>query len=205
MGTENFIDVSDISRPYITIVSGLPRSGTSMMMNMLEAGGLQILTDGIRTADVSNPNGYFELERVRDLQRGDRDWIGEMDGRGMKVISTLLHFLPPEHQYRVLFMRRELREILSSQAEMLHRQGKPELGIGDADIAEIYQEHLESVEQWLEMQPNFEVLQVNYNDLLSAPLVQVDRVSQFLGGELERDVMLGVISPRLYRKRELPD
>src|SRR5512138_3362092 len=106
----------------VIIVSGLPRSGTSMMMKMLAEGGLPVLTDSIRTADEDNPNGYFELEVVKKLAEGQRAWLSDAGGKLVKVISALLEFLPPEYHYRVLFMERQIAEILASQQKMLARR-----------------------------------------------------------------------------------
>ena len=115
----------DLSKNAITVVSGLPRSGTSMMMRMLEAGGMPVMTDNIRTADDDNPRGYYEVERVKKLKDGDVAWVKEARGKAVKVISYLLEFLPSDQQYFVLFMRRNMQEVLASQQQMLIRRDKP--------------------------------------------------------------------------------
>ena len=109
------------AKEYVTVVSGLPRSGTSMMMKMLEAGGLPPLTDSLRVADDDNPKGYYEFERVKKMPEGDKSWVEDAQGKSVKVISALLEHLPPEYSYRVLFMQRKVEEILASQTQMLIR------------------------------------------------------------------------------------
>ena len=104
----------------IIVVSGLPRSGTSMMMGMLEAGGLELVVDGIRAADEDNPRGYYELERVKDLAKAeDKSWLITLQGKGVKVISLLLQHLPEAYNYKIIFMRRSIAEVLDSQSKML--------------------------------------------------------------------------------------
>ena len=110
----------------VIVVSGLPLLGTSMMMKMLIAGGLPALTDGLRVADENNPKGYFELEQVKQLPEGDTGWVQTARGKAVKVISYLLESLPGEVSYRVIFMQRDLDEVLLSQKRMLDRDGKPE-------------------------------------------------------------------------------
>src|SRR5437868_1127771 len=114
---------------FLTIVSGLPRSGTSMMMRMLEAGGMPVLTDKVRSADEDNPNGYFEFEAVKRTKQ-DASWLDDSGGRAVKMVYRLLYDLPVNRNYRVLFMRRNLKEVLASQREMLRRKDP------DADAAD---------------------------------------------------------------------
>lgn len=130
----------------VIVVSGLPRSGTSLMMRMLAAGGVPLLTDGQRTADEDNPYGYFEYEPVKALQR-DATWLPQARGKAIKIISQLLPTLPPDVPYRVLFMRRELREVLASQRQMLVRRGKPSDADSDAELAALFAAHLQQVQQ----------------------------------------------------------
>jgi hypothetical protein len=185
----------------IVVVSGLPRSGTSMMMRMLEAGGLPILTDEVRRADADNPEGYFEFERVKQLDKGDRDWLSEAQGKAVKVISALLEHLPPDHAYRVIFMHRHMEEILASQRKMLERRGGPASEANDARLAALFEKHLARVQAWLAAQPNMTVLDVDYNALLSDPLSQSQAISRFLDGILDTGRMVAVVNPALYRNR----
>jgi len=144
----------------IIIVSGLPRSGTSMMMRMLEAAGQEILTDNIRTANENNPNGYYEFQRVKGLKTGDYDWLIDARGKVVKVISALLEYLPNRYHYKVIFMRRDMGEVLSSQRQMLIRDGIADDKVSDSTLAELYGSHLQKIETWLGQQPNIETVSV---------------------------------------------
>ena len=186
---------------WVTVVSGLPRSGTSMMMKMLEAGGLSAVTDGLREADTDNPRGYYELERVKRLRDGDVTWVAEAHGHAVKVISELLRYLPADHDYRVIFMRRDLDEVLASQRRMLAHRGVEPDDEADVRLAGLYDRHLAEVAAWLSRQSNMRVLDVYYNDLLARPRDSADRVARFLGGRLRVDRMAAVIDPSLYRQR----
>ncbi|RME45950.1 MAG: sulfotransferase family protein [Caldilineae bacterium] len=185
----------------ITIVSGLPRSGTSMMMKMLEAGGIPPLTDKIRTPDEDNPKGYYEFERVKKLDKGDTAWLPEARGKAVKVISALLKHLPDGYTYRVLFMRRKLEEVLASQKQMLIRRGEPTDRVSDEELAAMFRKHLHHIEAWARERPNVHWLDVNYNDLLANPRPEIARINRFLGGGLDEQKMAGVVDPTLYRQR----
>ena len=189
-----------MNRDFITIVSGLPRSGTSLMMQMLAAGGIPPLTDHLRVADESNPRGYFEFDAVKRL-RSDHSWLDLARGHAVKIIHLLLRELPTDRglQYRVIFMRRPLGEVLASQRAMLERQGKP--AADDALLAKVFGSQLEQVEQWLATAPGFSVLQVEHHALFESAQSTAERVSEFLGGQLDVAAMLGVIEPALYRQR----
>jgi hypothetical protein len=186
---------------YITIVSGLPRSGTSMMMKMLEAGGLPSLTDDIRKADDDNPKGYYEFERVKKMPDGDTAWIEEAHGKTVKVISALLEHLPPDVSYRVLFMQRNMDEILASQKKMLVRSGKPTDKVSDDQLTDLYAKHLAKIKLWLSKQPNFYVLYLDYNAILDKPMDYIDTINDFLDNSLNAGKMAEVIDPNLYRHR----
>ncbi|NLG71714.1 MAG: sulfotransferase domain-containing protein [Chloroflexi bacterium] len=185
----------------IILVSGLPRSGTSMMMRMLEAGGKPVVTDNIRTADESNLKGYYEFERVKKLREGDTQWLKDARGKAVKVVSAHLEYLPADYRYRVIFMRRHMPEILASQRKMLKSRDEPDDQVSDEKLAELFQKHLVQVENWLSLQPNFEVIYVSYNDVLENPEVNIQRINEFLGGKMDTEKMLGVIEKNLYRNR----
>jgi hypothetical protein len=189
-----------MDRDTITIVSGLPRSGTSMMMKMLEAGGIPVLTDQIRTADEDNPEGYYEFERVRQIEE-DKAWLQDAQGKVVKMIAALLKHLPPEYGYQVIFMRRNIEEVLASQREMLIRRGEPTDRVSDERMAELFGKHVTQVEVWLAGQPNFEILYIDYGDVLAEPLKQAKRVSRFLDYALDVEKMAKVVDPALYRQR----
>jgi hypothetical protein len=190
------------SAPYIIVVSGLPRSGTSMMVQMLKAGGIEPLTDELRAADESNPKGYYELERVKKLKEGDTEWVGSAVGKSVKVISALLDGLPPAYQYRIIFMQRNVDEILASQKQMLIKRGEPTDKVTDAQLADIFQKHLKKTADWLAIQPNMKVVYVNYNEMLKDPLPSLKRVNQFLDSKLNLDEMAAVVDKNLYRQRK---
>ena len=187
---------------FVIVISGLPRSGTSMMMKMLEAGGIPPLTDKIRTADEDNPKGYYEFERVKKMPDGDTAWVGDAQGKAVKVIAALLEYLPKDYTYKVLFMRRSMDEILASQKQMLIRSDKPTDEISDEKLAELYRKHLAKVESWMSQQSNLKVLDVDYNDLMQNPDPYPERIQQFLGIEMETKEMSGAVDPALYRQRK---
>ncbi len=186
----------------VVIVSGLPRSGTSMMMKMLEVGGLAVLTDEIREPDPDNPKGYYEFERVKQLDKGDKEWVVEARGKVVKVISALLKHLPDDYQYKVIFMRRAIEETLRSQKKMMVRRGTDSDKVNDAQMAALFQAHLKQVEAWLAKQPNVDVLYISYNEMLTDPTEQAEAVNEFLHGTLDIEKMVGVVDPKLYRNRQ---
>jgi hypothetical protein len=185
----------------ITIVSGLPRSGTSMMMRMLTAGGVEALTDNLRAADEDNPRGYLEFEKVKALEH-ESGWLKDAAGKAVKIISALLKHLPLDYSYKIIFMRRKMGEVLSSQKQMLVRGGGTADGIGDERLAETFRRHLNDVESWLASQPNIEVIYVDYNELLGDPAPAVQTINHFLGGGLDTQAMTTVIDKTLYRQRD---
>ena len=184
----------------IIIVSGLPRPGTSMMMSMLVAGGIPAMTDAIRTADEDNPRGYFELEKVKELAK-DTTWLAEAGGHAVKIISALLKHLPGDYHYKVIFMRRAMREVLASQRQMLRRRGEPTDTVSDERMAEMFRKHLVEVESWLAKQPNIEVIYTNYNAMLDAPAAPIQTINTFLGGKLDIAAMSAVVDKTLHRQR----
>lgn len=187
---------------FITVVSGLPRSGTSMMMKMLEAGGIPPITDELREADEDNPKGYYEFERVKQMDQGDTTWVAGARGKVVKVISALLKHLPPGEQYRVVFVRRNMPEILASQRKMLIRRGEDPDKMDDAQMAMLFEKHLKQVDEWLKAQPNFRVLYVHYTDVLTDPRPQIAKINEFLGNNLNTAAMAETVDPQLYRNRQ---
>jgi hypothetical protein len=189
------------SQPIVTVVSGLPRSGTSMMMKMLEAGGIPPLTDELREADKDNPRGYYEFERVKKLDEGDTAWVEEAQGKAVKVISALLKYLPQGYTYKVIFMRRKMEEILASQKQMLIRRGETTDATSDEELKELFAKHLAQVQTWADEQPNVDVLYISYNEAMENPIEQVERVNHFLGKTLNVENMVAVVDRVLYRQR----
>jgi len=189
-----------MTQDTITIVSGLPRSGTSMTMKMLDAGGMIILTDNLRSADEDNPKGYFEFELVKQLE-SNQSWLNDARGKAVKIISQLLKSLPKEYTYKIIFMRRNMDEILASQRQMLIRRGEPTDNVNDEKMAKIFQMHLMQVEGWLQKQPNMQVLYIQYNDVLNNPIVNIKKINQFLGGRLDEVSMANVVDKSLHRQQ----
>lgn len=185
---------------YITIVSGLPRSGTSMLMKMLAAGGLPPLTDGIREADADNPGGYYEFEKVKRLER-DATWLESAQGKAVKVISQLLDQLPLHKSYKIVFTLRKMDEILASQRAMLARRGQPCDRVSDAEMAAAFGRHLSAVQQWLAEHPQMKVLYVDYATVLRDPPATSHEIKAFLALPLDVRQMASVVDQGLYRQR----
>lgn len=189
-----------MNQDFVTIVSGLPRSGTSMMMKILDSGGMELVVDGIRKADDDNPKGYYEFERVKKLKE-DKAWVKDAVGKGVKVISALLPELPSEYKYKIIFMRRRMEEILASQKKMLIRRGEPTDTVPDEIMAKEFEKHLQKIEKWLAEQPNMEVLYVTYHEVVNDPESHIKKVNEFLGNILDEDKMMEAVDSKLYRNR----
>jgi hypothetical protein len=197
----NLLNKRKYGEPVI-LVSGLPRSGTSMMMKMLTAGGLTIVTDEIRTADEDNPKGYFELERVKDLDKSDdKSWLDDCRGKVVKIISFLLKDLPDSHQYKVLFMRRNLEEVMASQNKMLVRRGEATDEAKDDKMIAAYKNHLRKIEFLMGERPNFDYIDINHRDVVENPVEQAQRVCDFLGSDMDVNEMAAAVDKNLYRNR----
>ncbi len=185
----------------VILVSGLPRSGTSMTMKMLEAVGLATVVDGVREADEDNPKGYFEDERVKDLHKmEDKGWVRDARGKAIKVISYLLKDLPEDNLYKVIFMRRNLKEVLASQKKMLDRRGEKS-ETSDERMIEIYEDHLWKVNYLFKHKSNFDAIDVEYTAVIKDPRTQAIRIRDFLGLNLDVDKMVAAVDPNLYRNR----
>lgn len=184
----------------ITIVSGLPRSGTSLMMQMLAAGGVPILSDGERRADVDNPRGYLEWERVKQLPK-DPACIAEAEGKAVKVISQLLLSLPAGHEYRVIFMQRPLPEVMASQDEMLRRRGNFNPSEDNTVVTRAFQDHLSDVYAWLNGKPYVKVSRVQYHAVLREPREVAGTVATFLELPLDIEAMTQQVDGTLYRQK----
>lgn len=186
---------------YVTIVSGLPRSGTSLMMQMLQAGGMPLLTDGQRAPDEHNPRGYFEHEGVKH-SRSNLSWLEQAGGKVVKVVHLLLQHLPTERNYRVIFMLRNVEEVIASQRVMLKQQGRPAAALTDTALGGVFEKQLSTVRQWLAERPNFRVLYVNYRDVIDHPAVVTGQINLILGGNLRVTDMAAAVEPALYRQRK---
>lgn len=186
----------------VVLVSGLPRSGTSMAMKMLEAGGLEVVQDGIRTADEDNPKGYYEDERVTRLaEMEDTSWLRGARGRVIKVVSSLIQYLPDDNFYKVVFMRRDLDEVLASQAKMLERRGEINES-SDDELRRLYTQHLDKIQFQMRFRPYFDVLYVDYTGVLEEPRSEAERIREFVGMPLDLEAMAAVADRSLYRNRK---
>jgi hypothetical protein len=185
----------------VVVVSGLPRSGTSLMMQMLNAGGLPVLTDYQRASDENNPKGYYEYEPVKRLRTGEDDWLSQASGRCIKVISALLPHLPGNHPYQVIFMLRDVDEILQSQARMRRRLGQSLDDFNAEKLRNDYTRHLKQIKTWLAAQTHIETLYVQHRGLFDAPHKPVETIIDFLDRPLNVTAMRTVIDPDLYRER----
>jgi hypothetical protein len=185
---------------FVTIVSGLPRSGTSMMMRILEAGGMPVLTDDVREADPDNPRGYYEFEPVKELKQ-DASWVEGARGRAVKVIYKLVYDLPRGIPYRILFLQRDLAEVVASQEKMLERRGQPSGQVPAEMVVQMFQSEVLAFRNWVAAQRDIEVLYVDYAGLIARPQDGMQAVADFLGGDLDLGAMVRVAEPALYRNR----
>ena len=191
--------MNSCTNELITVVSGLPRSGTSMLMQMLAAAGYPCLIDSVRRADADNPRGYFEYEKVKRLRR-DCSWLPEAKGKAVKIITQLIPFLPPRFNYRIIFMERDISEVLASQRRMLQRQGKSGGNLADAQLHQIFERQVLEVKQML-VQRDIPTLDVAYSDALQHAMKVAEKIQAFLSESLDVGAMAAVIDPNLYRQR----
>ena len=196
-GPTHEADPDALAATALVVVSGLPRTGTSMMMQMLTAGGLDAFTDGARQPDASNPRGYFEHARVKGLAR-DRAWVPDADGLVVKVVAPLVPYLPAGPRYRVVMMERPLDEVLASQSAMLGRAGRD---AADADVLRAaYRRHLAAADRWARETPGVEALAVPYGRAVADPAATARALAAFLPG-LDADAMAAAVDPALHRHR----
>jgi hypothetical protein len=189
-------------RDYVTVVSGAPRSGTSLMMRMLEAGGIPALTDAERPPDAHNPHGYFEYSPVKRLALGDdASWIEAARGQAVKIIYRLLTYLPPRTSYRIIFMERDLEEVFASQRDMLLAQGDAAASQEAARLIPAMAAELRATKEWLARQPNASALAVPYAEVVRDPVTWSHDVARFLGASLDEAAMAAAVDPSLYRHR----
>jgi hypothetical protein len=184
----------------IVVVSGLPRSGTSLMMQMLAAGGLPVLTDGVRTADAHNERGYYEWEPVKQLPRNP-GLIAEAEGKVVKVISSLLASLERTREYRVLFMIRPVKEIVRSQTEMIRTRGSVGAALTPETMAKTLETHRSQTLAWLASQPHITHITVEYKSLVEGPADESARIAAFLGLPLETAQMTAAVDASLWHQK----
>lgn len=186
---------------FITVVSGLPRSGTSMMMRMLEKGGMPILTDGLRRADDDNPLGYYEFEPVKRLDK-DASWLPDACNKAVKIIYIFLYNLPTGYRYKVLFMKRHLDEVVASQKVMLRRRQEGDR-MSDQDLMDKFHEELQRLDLWIRQQENFTISYLDYDEVVAEPEKTAFWITRFLGLNLDTAAMAQAVDPSLHRNRSI--
>lgn len=189
-----------ISKNFVTVVSGLPRSGTSMMMRMLEAGGIAPVVDGERKANADNPMGYYEFEPVKALKE-DSSWVANATGQAVKVIYKLVYDLPNNVPYRIVFMQRDIEEVLSSQEKMMRRDGLDPDTIGRDLLYNLFQTDVMDFRRWAEVQGNIRIMYADYRRMIDEPEEMSRHIAEFLGEDLDIQAMASVVDPDLYRNR----
>jgi hypothetical protein len=180
----------------LVVVSGIPRAGTSLLMQMLKKGGMTLLADNRRKPDISNPKGYLELEAVKNLSK-DNSCLKNQTGKAVKVISHLLKHLPKHQKYKIIFMNREMNEIIKSQEKMLKKEGKR----FSKELIKIFLKELKLVKKWVKEEPKKEMINLHYKKIIKNPAKQIDKIIEFLGVPLDKEAMIEAIDPSLYRTR----
>ncbi len=189
-----------VNRGEIVVVSGLPRSGTSLMMQMLDAGGIEIFTDKVRQPDENNPKGFYEHEKVKGLARQSR-WMKDARGKGVKVISQLVKFLPANFSYKIIIMQRDIQEVVLSQHKMLVRDGKAKEDTYPIKMERNFQKAYTNARAYAQKQPFIEFIEMKYTDVLSDPTGSAKQVAEFLGRDMDLEAMALRVDPTLYRNR----
>lgn len=179
----------------IVVVAGLPRSGSSLMMQMLEAGGMEILTDEKRGADDSNQKGYYEYAPVLKIDK-DNTWMYKAEGKAVKILTHLIKHVPTEFEYKVIYMTRDLDEVLDSQDKMIGVESKNR-GV----VKEMLRKYDANIFSWVITRDNFEVTHCYYNQILKDPRNTAEHINMFLGGWLDEEKMISVVDENLYRSR----
>ncbi|MBI9089417.1 MAG: hypothetical protein JEZ12_09375 [Desulfobacterium sp.] len=185
----------------ITIVSGLPRSGTSLMMQVLEKSGMEILTDNVREADESNKCGYYEFEKVKKMMN-DVSWVPQAEGKAVKVIVQLLDYLPDGFEYKVIFMERDYDEIVNSQSKMLDRLGPKKIKTDKAQLKKTFQKQVGDIKNRLQQKDNFLLINVSYGNLIFHPESEIEKMEAFFTTKFDRKTICSAIDPDLYRERK---
>ena len=184
----------------ITIVSGLPRSGTSLMMQILKAGGLELLADNIREADDNNPKGYYELEKVKSLMK-DNSWLADAEGKVIKVIAQLIPFLHEDFEYRIIFMERNINEVVNSQNRMIDKLGGNRSTVNDEILKKTFLSQLEKVKAAIKVK-GYKTVFINYNSLIESSGQELNLLNTELGLDIDIKNASQQIDKSLYRSRD---
>ena len=182
----------------ITIVSGLPRSGTSLMMQMLDCGGMPVLTDNVRNADENNRRGYFEYEKVKGLQ-SDNKWVEEAEGKAVKIIAQLLPYVPRTFQYSVIYVIRPIEQVIASQQKMLNNLEQQGAKLTIEQLTNVYSAQTRRAQNWL-MVSKIKTLFVFYPEVLSSPAEKAREIQSFLGLDLDVEKMASVVDSSLWHQ-----
>ena len=188
----------------ITIVSGLPRSGTSMMMQILKNGGISLLVDDIRQADSNNKKGYFEYEKVKSIKR-DKTWFKEAEDKAIKIVSIHLTELPDEFNYKIIFMERDMHEIISSQNKMIKNLGNTAATFQNNSkiLSQIFTKQIENIKSSISSKNNIEIIYINYNETIKSPENNCIKIKNFLNDEnIDLSKMIDSIDNNLYREKK---
>lgn len=196
---QNYNQKQALQNP-IVIVSGLPRSGTSMMMQMLETGGLNVLVDDVRGADENNLKGYYEHEAVKRLA-SDKKWLPKAQNKVVKIVSHLLIHLPEKYNYKIVFMERDINEVIASQHKMLVNLGKAKESTYSFGLAQSFKENVNAMKNWANSHHNIEILSVNHIDVINNPLIESERIKTFLKTEINTEKMSTVVDKSMHRSK----
>jgi predicted AlkP superfamily phosphohydrolase/phosphomutase/tetratricopeptide (TPR) repeat protein len=184
----------------LLIVSGLPRSGTSLMMQMLRAGGIEPMTDAKRAADEDNPEGYWEWEAIKKLPQDPR-LIEQAEGKSVKVISALLPSLPGKHRYTIIYMVRPTEQVVDSQWAMLARQcTQPKSE--KQHLIEVQEHHSRQIREVLKKSDRVRLLEVSYPELVADPEPVIARLAELLSERFRPGpAVAACVQPKLFRNR----
>jgi predicted AlkP superfamily phosphohydrolase/phosphomutase/tetratricopeptide (TPR) repeat protein len=193
-------EIAAIEPLEILIVSGLPRSGTSLMMQMLKAAGIEPMTDGKRTADDDNPEGYWEWEEIKQLPKNPRI-IEQSAGKAVKVISALLPSLPRPHRYKIIYMVRPVQQVVDSQMVMLDRQGQKARS-EKLHLIQVQEAHSKQIRQVLSQSNRVDLLEVSYPDLVADPKPVIEQLGEFIGSRFHASpAVIACVKSKLFRNR----
>jgi len=187
---------------YITVVTGIPRSGTSLMMQMLNAGGMSLLYDDQRSPDISNPKGYFELEQVKRIHE-DHSWLSMAQGKVLKITIPLIFYLPESYSYKIIVMKRKLSEIIRSQTEMLSERKISSTDSENMKLMSIYRKQLFRMNYWIKEDPQRKAIEISYNELITDSKSITKELVEFLEFAADANKMTSVVHNDLYRQREM--
>ncbi|MFT5121510.1 MAG: hypothetical protein ACI9TH_004279 [Kiritimatiellia bacterium] len=184
----------------ITLVSGLPRSGTALIMQMLQAGGMPLVTDDHRNADDDNPLGYFDYEPAKRTY-DDSSWLPVAEGKAVKIKADSLSHLPTDgYTYKLIFIERDIREVVASFYGVLMRKGKKDAGVSEEKLMNDFTGILGDAGRWIAEQ-HIDVLYIKYHDIIENKIREAGRINDFLGGHLDTNTMAEAVYSKLYRQR----